>query len=267
MDRLITEVLELDRKNGDVGIEIEIESKDNHKEWPAGLKDWKLTRDGSLRNNSCEYVLRHPLEIKNAHKAVDDLKKAIEDRGPKPHYSFRAGVHVHVNVQDLKVSELRTFTALYLILEGLLIDYCGEDRVGNFFCLRAEDAEFLVDFVATCFRQDRLYQLHTDAIRYAAINFKALPMYGSVEFRAMATLPDLSKIKEWATLLHNLKLKAKTINNPMNIMEDFSMIGDRVWVSEVLGDSYDLVKDNPNFELRVWTGLRLAQDFLFFSKG
>lgn len=251
---------------GDVGIEVEMETDkwlpDNH-----GLKFWRLDGDGSLRGHSGEWVLNKPLVLKESYEAVDELKACLEKHNITIRDSFRAGVHVHVNVQNLTLSQLRTFAALYFVLEELLVEYCGDNRVGNLYCLRATDAEYLIDRVAEAIRNGLLSNLHADDIRYASLNFKALAQYGSLEFRAMSTKPELSYIKEWAGLLVRLRDMAVQINDPTTILEDFSVMGDRAWVQEIVGhEFYEKIKNDPNFERGVWNGMRNAQDFIFFSE-
>ena len=265
MAKRILEILDLNPKQGDVGVEIEMESNSDN-EFP-NVPGWRLTHDGSLRGHSGEYVLTEPVPVKDLPVLIKNLQVALEANKMEIRYTFRAGVHVHVNVQQLTVKQVRNFAALYLLLEELLIDTCGSDRVGNFFCLRAVDAEFLIDYVAGVISQGRLYDLNTNDIRYAAINFKALPQYGSIEFRALATQPDLENIAPWANLLVSLREKAKTLENPQRILEDFSMLGSRGWVENMLGEYYYMVKDNPKFDEHIWTGMRLAQDFIYFSEG
>lgn len=270
MTKLIREVVDVAHKDGDIGIEIEMEAANDR---PFPIMDvphavyWTSTRDGSLRGNAIEYVLRRPIPIGEVDKALNLLSEGLEKAGIKIRYTFRAGAHVHINVQDMTVEQLRSYTALWMFFEELLVDWCGDDRVGNLFCLRTCDADFLIDEVAEAFVTRDFYRLDSDNIRYASMNFKAIPRYGSVEFRSLATDPKLDRISQWAHVLYHLKKYAMGLDNPMRLFEDFSMRGEREFAQEILEEYYDMVKDNKNFEQQIWTGMRLAQEFTYFSGG
>tara|TARA_R110001632_G_scaffold157853_1_gene276049 strand:- start:675 stop:1478 length:804 start_codon:yes stop_codon:yes gene_type:complete len=257
------------KTRGDLGIEIELET-DSNRELPysvdSGLpKTWKAEGDGSLRGNSIEYIFRKPLDLKETYIALDDLTKSLKDKKITIRDSIRAGVHVHVNVQDLTPTQVLNFASVYYVLEEVLVDWCGQNRQGNLFCLRNVDAEGSIQFIAKCFKEGRLGNLADNSIRYASLNFCALPKFGSLEFRALKTEPSFDKIKMWSSLLLRLKNKSLEINTITEIMEQFSIVGPKAWAEDILGDFYQEVKDYPEFEQKTWRGLRFAQDLLFFS--
>ena len=112
-----------------VGIEVEVEGFDLPEEIPG----WVWHEDGSLRGESAEYVIPNPVTLAGAKTKVKALKKAldkcdIQDTG-------RAGVHVHVNIQDMEKAHIFNFITLYLGFEEEFIRYCAKDSVGNLFCL------------------------------------------------------------------------------------------------------------------------------------
>lgn len=252
---------------GDVGIEIEAEASDGSNYFPTkGLPPiWSATSDGSLRGIAIEYVMKKPCKIDEVGKHLNDLQSAVEANNTHIKYSFRAGTHVHVNCQDLTPQQVVIFAALYYTVENLLVDWCGDDRVGNLFCLRVRDAEAVIPMVGNAFKQRKYGRLADNNLRYASLNFCALVKYGSLEFRAMATEPNFDRIAKWAEVLYHLKIKSKEFDSIQTILEHFSMTDPQSWSKELLGDFYKEVKDQDAFDQKVWEGIRYAQDLMFYT--
>ena len=186
----------------DIGIEIELEGVD--------LKHpirqyWKGVGDGSLRGTSIEYVLKTPVRRKLTLQRLTSLKKELEDHGSQLQPSDRCGVHIHVNCQQLTTKQVINFAIVYLILEDLLVEMCGEERVGNLFCLRASDADRIITALRICKQDDDLSHIQSNRYRYASINLAAISKFGSVEFRAFQTPKDLLKIQKWIEILLRIK--------------------------------------------------------------
>lgn len=262
----VEDMFGVNKKSGDIGLEIEAEAKGPVHFPVEGLPPgWNATADNSLRGISIEYVLGQPIKISNVGKKIDELVKCLHNYGTEVKYSFRAGVHVHVNCQDLNMRQVLLFAALYYSVENVLIDWCGSDRVGNLFCLRARDAEGVIHMVGNAFAGNSGYgTLGSNHLRYASMNFAALAKYGSLEFRAMPTYPGFEGIEKWAQMLFQLKEKSKEIDSIETLLERFSMASPREWLQEVLGDFYDEVKDQDNIDQKVWEGVYYAQDLLFY---
>ncbi|MHA2086324.1 MAG: amidoligase family protein, partial [Candidatus Thorarchaeota archaeon] len=98
--------------------------------------------------------------------------------------------------------QLWTFVTCWFVLEELVTDMMsGEGRSGNHFCLRAVDAEALLDSISKYLSTgDRTY-ISGDEIRYSALNLCSLRKFGSLEFRAMRTTTKVYKIKRWINIL------------------------------------------------------------------
>ena len=121
----------------EIGIEIEMEGQylqiDPNKEW--GFKG-----DGSLRGREAiEYITNGPIPREDVLKTLNDLLVHMaKDRGYKDHPSLlepsdRCGVHIHINCQDLTFFQTFNYIFLYLLMEQVLVGYCGESREGNMF--------------------------------------------------------------------------------------------------------------------------------------
>lgn len=247
------------KTDGDVGIEIEVEGE----RLPKLDKYWKMEHDGSLRGpENIEYVLERPMSLKDARIALKYLSVQYNKYESDVHDSVRAGVHVHINVQDLNIIELYNFMTLYLILEEVLVKHCGEHREGNLFCLRTGDADYLLTQLQNAAEDKNFRQLVTDQLRYSSMNVKALGTYGSLEFRAMRGTRDLELIYNWAAVLLNLREVAKQYPSPDKIIEGFSEGEARAFLTNALGVHAEVYMFE-GYERMLCDGMRRAQDVAY----
>lgn len=253
----IKDIFRLKPEKGEVGVEVEIEGLNLPR--VVHRESWRVERDGSLRGEAFEYVFRGPVNYKAACNRLDRLGLSFKEVGSEIFDTGRAGVHVHVNVQDLTAKQVGCFITLYYIFENILLDFCGEDRVGNLFCLRTCDAEGAIPLITKAFNNNNLRGLATDDIRYAALNLNSLPKYGSVEFRSMRSTGDMEIIKTWVSLLLELKKYSLSFNNPREIVEGMSGMSSEVMFKTVFGDNSGLVYDDDS----MYEGVRYAQDFAY----
>ena len=251
----------IEYQKGQVGVEIEVEGENLPVKVPP---TWRSEKDGSLRGDSREYVLRKPLGIVQVGKEITGLKKFLDEKGARVYEANRAGVHVHINVQTLTPVQLFTFYCCYIILEGALTKFCGEFREGNHFCLRVSDAEHVVDTVIDCLENGKLGRLNTDLIRYSAFNFNALFNYGSVEIRSMRSTPHFEEIVKWVDILYLLKTNSiKLFKNPREAIMEFSAAGPESFIRQLLPKHYLLLKEYKEFEEDAHNNMWIAQDIAF----
>ncbi|MGL5323573.1 MAG: amidoligase family protein [Aeromonas sp.] len=246
---------------GDLGIEIEVEGR----RLPDAPRYWKREHDGSLRGpENAEYVFSKPLSKTATRTALALLDRAYVDNNSEVHDTVRAGIHVHVNVQDLNIIELYNMMTIYMVLEPLLIKHCGEGREGNLFCLRATDAKYLLYSLKVAARQRAFRHLVSDNLRYASMNVKALGTYGSLEFRAMRGTRDIKRIEAWAMMLLGLREKAQDIDSPNKVVELYSQLGAAEFVKQFAGDLADELMNNfPDYEALTHKGMRCAQQVAY----
>lgn len=259
----IIDTFGLRKTNGDIGIEIEIEGR-NLPIFDWG-DVWKTAHDGSLKpkHEAMEYVLSSPVGIDEVPAALKLLEKAFKKNKAVVDDTYRAGIHVHVNVQDLTMVQLINMICLFIILEDYYLDFCAPSRRGNHFCLRTYDAGYFLDCVSRMCEEENTGYIHTDDLRYSAINLQSLFRYGSVEFRSLESTQDHDKIYTWCKMLMCLKEGAKKYNNPKDIMYALSFEGYDWFMKELLGDFFPSLKKMDNWELRVRQGILRAQDIAF----
>lgn len=259
----IRELLGVRKKTGDVGIEIEMEG--NHA-FPIEVgPSWRYEEDGSLRGYSCEYVLKRPHKIENVPKLLSRLKKRLKEFGSNINYSERAGVHVHVNVQEMTETELYHFALTYYCLETTLMNFCGPNRVGNHFCLRAKDAEYVLLVLKRAVKRN-LGHLEDERIRYASMNFNSLFKYGSLEFRGMETLPSLEKIEDFCHILLRLRDYSMGKEDFTSIPFDISGLSPLGWARQVLGEELFKLVKTPDMEQNIMEDCRFVQDLFYLRR-
>lgn len=260
MAKTILEILKgkIKPTKGDYGVEIEMEGENF---LPVG-NGWALEHDGSLRAGGVEYVLKVPGSVDEVEDKIKFLYNKLKAGGAVVNESYMAGVHVHVNVQSLSISQLFTFFTTYLMLEKALVKWCGEFREGNHFCLRSSDAEFILDKVLESLEARSLKGLHDMNIRYSSFNFCSLFKYGSVEFRAMRSTKSPKPIIDWVKILDTVKNNSLKYNSPVEVVGAMSMHGPDRFASNILGPWHNLYRYDGSAKDLIEC-MRIAQDVAF----
>ncbi|KKL55898.1 hypothetical protein LCGC14_2250810 [marine sediment metagenome] len=247
------------KKGKEIGIEIEMEGK-NLKTNIS--KYWRAAADGSLRGNSIEYVLKDPAKRGDTRKKLLLLKQELEDYDCIPELSDRCGVHIHINCQELTTTQVINFSIVYLILENLLLNFCGDERIGNHFCLSSSDAEAVISALRECKEQGKLHSLQSNRYRYASINFSAISKFGSLEFRAFQTPKNLIKIQQWIDILLAIKDYSLEFEQSYDILEHISFNGAQNFLTAVLKENAHLVA-HPDMDNLILSGVRRVQEVAY----
>lgn len=246
------------KTDGDIGLEIEVEGED----LPRTNRDiWRMESDGSLRGNSVEYVLAKPMSSVEKANALTYLDNKYVESGTVVHDSVRAGVHVHINVQDLTLEQMFSFIVAYIILEDILTFYCGQYRQGNLFCLRIRDADFLLYVMEKVAKKEyNLNEFNSNQLRYSAINVTSLNRYGSLEFRAMRGTRNMSIINDWADMLLRLRDVSKVFDNASDVVSFLIEKGADAFLDHFLGGFNKTLGYVPKEMLELNDGLYRAYD-------
>lgn len=249
-------------KTGEIGIEIEVEGEN----LPNRVyKWWRVATDGSLRGPASEYVLTEPVLRKDLETALNYLNRIFKNNDTRLNFSRRTSTHVHINVQKLTVMQVLNFIVLYLILEETIVDLCREDRIGNSFCLRLKDAEYLIDFLKEFIniRYCSIFDMNTDIIRYASINLAALSRYGSLEFRSLEGTNDADRITQWVDLLLNIKQVSQTYKSPSDIVENISNLGLDKFLNTYFSEFSSKIKQVQDYREKINNSIWLIQSLAY----
>lgn len=267
----IRNILGLNPTNGDYGIEIECEGVclpgTQARVSKAMSGWWRLEHDPSLKSRmeAWEYVMKKPASLKECRTALNVLQKEYDKNASVIDETDTSGVHVHVNVQEYTIKELYTLMILYLILEELVITFCGPSREGNHFCLRAKDAEYNIYLLSKSLRLKNLKFLNTEDIRYSSINPLSLFKYGSLEFRAMRGTGNLDAIYVWVEILDQIKKSAKAFPSPLEILFSYSKDGEQTFIQNVLGKFSVLFENIPNRNIMIRDGVQRIQSLVYLT--
>lgn len=248
LDTKIVDLLDLKHTKGDVGIEIEMELETPYNTNAPFKNVWRLEGDGSLKINGVEFVLKKPVEFSYVGTLIGKLKANLKENDMTILPSIRAGVHVHVNMQQSTLGQMYNMLGCYYPMETVLTRFCGNGREGNLFCLRSRDAAGVLKRVELSIKNESLTYLDTDDIRYAALNIRSLFNYGTLEFRALATTPDLGLIEDWCKMVQKLKEYSERVNSCWDCMYHISGNGGRSWLMEVFGPELFAKLDYPDLE-------------------
>lgn len=260
---------------GDVGIEIELEGTalptQGHLERIQGQRTgahWRVIRDGSLRNGGLEYVLSSPANIDEVPFLADGLWDVFKQLSTTLEVSNRCSTHVHVNMSNRKINEISSVLALWLVFEEALINWCGETRKSNHFCLSAREspqvAKGWLSFLTT-----GEHPTSEDYYKYASVNLAALSKFGSLEFRCGAGAKDPSMVKDWTKFLYFMCRYAMiSYKNPTSLAYSLSEEGGLAIFKKIC-DQADLplfysqvLNTTPDFSKTCLAGFRNAQPFV-----
>jgi putative amidoligase enzyme len=248
---------------GEVGIEVELEGENI----PRNPLDpyWDYHRDPSLRGNeNAEYVLYKPIPRDEVAKALKDLFGQLKKHGAKIRKdSPYTSVHVHINYQDWSLKQTYNAIVLWYILENTLMQFCGEERVGNLFCLRGQDAEAILQRLASAVRYGKYNILNDqDGLRYTALNATSLTKFGSLKYRGLAGIYDEEVINTWVDVLLAVKDYAAKFESPPDIIREFSTLGPVQFFRAVFPHHWQtLTTKNLVEELR--NGMRQVQNVAY----
>lgn len=238
--KTVLDVIRCAEVDGDIGIEIECEGNNlKNTNDIVEIINWVTEKDGSLRGHfpykSCEYVLAKPIKFDNVQKTLSDLVEHLKDS--KLAFSYRTSVHIHLNCQSATEDVVHNIVYTYYILEQMLMDYCGEHRNGNRFCLRLSDAEAITDLVGSFYKKGLPFWKTIDEnhCRYAALNLAAIRKYGSIEFRGMRGTLNLKVLNNWIGAIKYIKQYAESKKNVLEIQEDYKKLGAEGFILTVLG--------------------------------
>tara|TARA_R110002020_G_scaffold287099_1_gene502556 strand:+ start:8872 stop:9903 length:1032 start_codon:yes stop_codon:yes gene_type:complete len=241
---------------GDIGIEVEMEGRQLPDRVP---RYWRVEGDGSLRNGGLEYVLKAPVNRGREERALKHLWSTFSATEATLTPNSRCSVHIHINVQEFTKKQVFNFICLYLMAEDALVRWCGDGREGNLFCLRAKDAEYIINKLERTMHSDGIRELRSDRIRYAALNCKALTEYGSLEFRAMRGPDNYGDILTWINFLWCIREYALKADCPASLVNGFSEGGEDLFCREVFGEHFDTLFNYEGWDKEVYGGVRRCQ--------
>lgn len=184
------------------GLECEIEAV-------RGVSDlvhnfWGIHEDGSLRNGGKEFV-SPPNNLENTLNAFRVLHENI--LLGKEAFSERTSIHVHVNMQNLSLRQVKQIILLYALFEEFFFIVPHNSRRTNIHCVPLTET-----FIPTTYNYS-LLQLIPRWQKYTALNIKPLTAFGTLEFRHLHGTSDKALLKDWLMLIENLVQVGKNLES------------------------------------------------------
>lgn len=267
-----------------VGVEVELENLGNFtgpfRAEMTKTNLWSIIKDGSLRNDGLEFVMQTPdgapVRAGDITRALFRFRKVMRDYCKDylpPDCSPRTSLHVHMDVRDLTLTELKKLILLYAIFEETFFKWAGPDRIRNNYCRSISFYSDVTERLANILSLpdddkavDVLIRELEKGNKYDACNLLSITQRGSMEFRLMGGTYDTKVMLSWINMLLCLKLASKDKGIVIDSFpEDMSMRGVGNLIHQVFGkwgeELIPLATD-----LDILRGVRKAQDLLLYPR-
>ncbi|MGL4352781.1 MAG: amidoligase family protein [Aeromonas popoffii] len=164
-----------------VGVEVELE---NVADWDMNSDYWVIKEDGSLRNNGREFVFRGPTGGKDLYNALVELDTFLTERNPDG--NWRCSTHMHLDVRDMNVKQLKLMILAYVAAEKALFRLSAMHRYTNNFCAAIGFAQDQLQILSNAWSSTDIGEFWNKLQgwnKYSALNLLPMHNFGSVEFR------------------------------------------------------------------------------------
>jgi len=239
------------------GVEIELEGIDKR---VRNIPLWHDEFDGSLRDNGREFIFDGVYDLDDSKKALLQLKDAFKVAGLKPKATNLTSTHIHIDVRNFNVVQLKSFVAAIMMVEHDLALNSGQDRDNNYFALSTSVSdhrkrELVKVRTDEQFKEFIIEQVRRDH-RYSGINFNSIHEHGSLEMRYLGGQANPLNVMPWLVFYANLKdLVLKGIDFDA-LFASVSLRGTKE-VEEVFKPPFPLTQGG------LLEGIRNAQDFVY----
>lgn len=163
------------------GVEIELEGITAR---APRFNYWTAKGDGSLRNRGMEFVCSSPWGGRDLYNAAIEIDGWLFTAQPED--TWRCSTHVHVDVRDMTVPQLKRMILAYAVYERILFKCSGFHRYKNNFCVALGFAQELVTTLSGAWHLNDsqfISRLTGSWDKYSSINMLPINQFGSVEFR------------------------------------------------------------------------------------
>ena len=114
------------RHDGEIGLEIETESKESY--LLPDMFYWRSDKDGSLRDFGVEYILKVPISRVQMDEALDEWAQKVQRKFALIPNSNSTSVHCHINILNNSWLDVWKFIVTYSLVENLLMNVSVPER-------------------------------------------------------------------------------------------------------------------------------------------
>ncbi|HEY9816796.1 MAG TPA: amidoligase family protein, partial [Candidatus Obscuribacterales bacterium] len=232
--KVMTDIFGTRKYKGErLGIEVELENvRDPERgfEQIEGKQFWAMVHDGSLRNNGVEYLTNPPFKYDELPEVLQQLE-TIVNAVPDSRATCRTGLHVHVNVSDMTVEQVRNMILLSVLYEPGLIWHCGEDRASNIYSLASSQGDFILGHINQMMHGDSNrfghHVIGCRELKYSSLNIGAIAGKGTLEYRMHRGTKSSQDIGKWVDILVGIRRIACEAESPDHIINGIEMLRER----------------------------------------
>lgn len=190
-----------------LGVEIEVENAISlYNEYHGNSGSWTLKTDGSLRNGGIELVMTRPL---GGEKLFRSLVEATEMLNSHPiDKSWRCSTHVHMNIKDITVPQLKLLILTFAVFEKVLFKCGAFNRYKSNFCMPYDLAQQMITTLSNHWHltdSDFVNTVSCSWSKYSSLNLKPIKTLGSVELRIGNAETGLNELLAMCNRLLTLK--------------------------------------------------------------
>lgn len=168
---------------------------------------WKFTTDSSIQGENA-YEMVSP--ILQGSEGLSHLKSACKSlRLSKAQINKSCGLHVHIDVNDYSVENMKTLIKNFYLLEKDFDKMMPESRRENknnycqgFLHLENNNRQMFFSKIDRCTTISQIASYFNS--RYYKLNLQSYTRYGTVEFRHHSGTTMYSKIKNWIFICSRL---------------------------------------------------------------
>lgn len=172
-----------------IGIEVELEKVNEI----DAIFHWKKVKDGSLKIQGKEYTLCV------WHTYAETYLRNLFNSLDKPSASPRCSVHIHADITDFTLDQLKALIIVYMLFEKALYRFTGR-RWNNIFCVPVLNWAVNIKLLKTTFNE-----LSDTFQKYSGLNvLPDMGKLGTVEFRHMAGNTNPVYIQTWINIIYKL---------------------------------------------------------------
>lgn len=221
-----------------VGIEVELENASSIRVSSSSL--WSVKNDDSLRNNGRELVLVEPLAGADLMNALNQLAIVYKEN-TQLHCSERTSLHVHVDVRDLTVAQVRSIMAVYVAVESALYSACGKNRYNNIYCPGITASTTMAQSMRNMMQDNsKFFDGILGWCKYSGINLRAIAELGSIEFRMHEGTVQIERVHGWVNLILSL-VEYAIERDPTTVLQDAEQLNPELLLELVFKDNVQYI--------------------------
>lgn len=235
-----------------IGFELEIENMAGRLSFLPNYLT--MHEDGSLRNGGIE-IVNKPLMAQHVEGVLTTF--FANNKITKDNYSERCSTHIHTNVCDFTIEQIRSIALIYQTVERVLFNFVGNDRANSIFCVPWNQTGITTNFVEALIKRPDRAVAHWQ--KYTALNLLPILSFGSIEWRHLHGTCDVKLIMNWINIIsciikYGSEVKYDSLKQEILDMNTVSNYG--AFIEGIFGEYTKLLIDaSPQYQTALSQGV------------